>query len=364
MKKLLVLCPYPENKAPSQRLKFEQYYPCFRTNGYVITVRPFMSEGFWNIAYKPGRMAAKAIFILQSYWRRFCALFTIRRYDIVYIHLWVTPFGPPLFEWLVCKLARKVIFDIDDLVYMKNKKADKWYTHLLKGRGKPVYLIKKADHVITCTPYLDEFARKFNPHTTDISSTINTKTYLPVNVYSNEKEVTLGWSGSHSTIRYLKLLHPVLKELSREVKFKLLVMGDAGFAMEGVNVESHPWTEEKEIPVLQQIDIGLYPLPLDEEWVFGKSGLKALQYMALGIPTVATAIGANFRVIENGINGFLVLTPEDWLDKLRLLINDPVLRKNMGIKAREHVEKNYSVKANEPVYLDILNKVLTLQAVV
>ncbi|MEI9806555.1 MAG: glycosyltransferase [Bacteroidota bacterium] len=91
-----------------------------------------------------------------------------------------------------------------------------------------------------------------------------------------------------------------LKELKKEFEFKLLVMGDAGFSLEGINVEAHAWTEAKEIETLQRMDIGLYPLPLDEEWVYGKSGLKALQYMALGLPVIATAIGANFRVIKEG----------------------------------------------------------------
>lgn len=357
-KKILVICPHPVGYAPGQRLKYEQYFDHWRDNGFDITVSPFMSERMQKIVYKKGHFLEKIGWTAWGYVRRFFDLFRIRRYDLVYSFLWVTPFGPPVFEWMVAGLARKMVFDIDDLVYMKNERADKWYTRLFKGREKPIYLMKKADHVITCTPYLDEFVRKFNSNTTDISSTINTVTYVPVNTYQNNGVITLGWSGSHSTIRYLSLLHPILKELGREVDFKLLVMGDAGFALEGVNVEAHAWTEEKEIATLQRMDVGLYPLPLDEEWVYGKSGLKALQYMALGLPVIATAIGANFRVVAEGESGFLVTTPEQWLEKLRILINDPEMRRRFGIKARERVEQNYSIKANAPVYLDILNKVI------
>jgi glycosyltransferase involved in cell wall biosynthesis len=252
-----------------------------------------------------------------------------------------------------------LIFDIDDLVYMKNEN-EKWYSRLFKGRNKPIYLMKKADHIITCTPYLTEFAQKFNVNTTDISSTINTSTYQPVNKYANDKKLTLGWSGSHSTVRYLRLLHPVLKELRKEVDFKLMVMGDSSFTLEGIDVEAYPWSEENEIPVLQKMDIGLYPLPLDEEWVYGKSGLKALQYMAMGLPVIATAIGANFRVIDDGATGFLVTTPEEWLSKLKMLINNAELRRDFGTKGREKVDEKYSVRANEPVYLGILNKVFQL----
>jgi glycosyltransferase involved in cell wall biosynthesis len=357
-KKILVLCPNPVGYAPGQRLKYEQYFAHWEKNGFKITVSSFMSEPMQKIVYKKGHLFEKIFWTFYGYIKRFADLFRIRRHDLVYSFLWITPFGPPIFEWAVSKLARKMIFDIDDLVYMKHIKADKWYSRLFKGRRKPIYLIKKANHVITCTPYLDQFVRQFNQNTTDISSTINTDTYIHVNKYENISSLVLGWSGSHSTMRYLSLLHPVLKRLREEFDFKLLVMGEAGYYLEGINVESCDWSAEKEIPVLQQIDIGLYPLPLDEEWVYGKSGLKALQYMALGLPVIATAIGANFRIIENGESGFLVTTEDEWLEKLKALIKNPALRKNIGIKARERVEKYYSVKANEPVYLDILNKVL------
>jgi glycosyltransferase involved in cell wall biosynthesis len=194
--------------------------------------------------------------------------------------------------------------------------------------------------------------RKYNQSTTDISSTIATDRYLPVNRYSNEGVLTIGWSGSHSTSVYLKLLGDVLRKLKQRQHFRLLVIGDAKFQLEGIEVEALPWTESSEVRDLQRIDIGLYPLP-NEEWVYGKSGLKALQYMALGIPTIATAIGANFRVIEDGKSGFLVKSEEEWLERLEQLMKDANLRRAIGAKARERVESLYSVKANEPVYLKI-----------
>jgi glycosyltransferase involved in cell wall biosynthesis len=359
-KKILVLCPHPVGYAPGQRLKYEQYFDHWKKNGYEITVSSFMTIRMQKIVYRKGYFFEKVFWTFLGYVRRFFDLFRIRRYDIVYTFLWVTPFGPPFFESLVNGLSRKLIFDIDDLVYMKNEKADKWYSRLFKGRNKPIYLMKKADHIITCTPYLDEFARKFNANTTDISSTINTKSYQPINKYTNDKKITLGWSGSHSTVRYLRILHSILKELRKEVDFKLIVMGDASFTLEGIDVEAYPWSEENEIPVLQKMDIGLYPLPLDEEWVYGKSGLKALQYMAMGLPVIATGIGANFRVIDDGKTGFLVTTPEEWLARLKILINDANLRREFGVNGRMKVENKYSIIANEQVYLGILNKVIQL----
>ena len=357
-KKLLVLCPHPVGYAPGQRLKYEQYFSDWEQNGFLVDVQPFMTEAFQQVLYKKGNFIKKAIGIVSGYFRRTKNLFIISKYDLVYIFLWVTPLGPPVFEWLAVKLARKIIYDIDDLVFLKNQRAEPWYALLLKGRQKPSFLMKRADHVITCTPFLDSYARQFNANTTDISSTVNTETYQPVNAYSNDTTITLGWSGSHSTIRMLKTILPVFTELKKLVNFKLLIMGSKDFQLEGIPVETVEWSEEKEIITLQRMDIGLYPLPMDEEWVKGKSGLKAIQYMAMGIPTIASNTGCNDRVIEKGISGFLVNTQEEWIEKLLLLIPNPPLRKQIGLAGRERVEKMFSITVNAPVYLSILNEVI------
>mgnify|MGYP003948814119 CR=1 FL=1 len=358
MKRILIVCPHPLNVAPGQRLKYEQYIKSWEENGYQVDISSFMSLRFWNVVYKPGRLVEKIMWTKIGYFRRFLLLFRLRKYDLVYTFLWGTPFGPPIYEWALCKISKKVIYDIDDLVYSKDHKSKaNSFIATLKGREKPVYLMKKANHVITCTPHLDNFVRQYTNKTTDISSTINTETYKPINAYSNDKTLTLGWSGSHSTSKYVYLLQDVLLELSKKHKFKLLVIGDASFNIPGLDVEAIGWEEATEVKNLQRIDIGLYPLP-DEPWVLGKSGLKALQYMALGIPTIATAIGANYRVIEDGVSGTLVKTNEDWMSALENYINNAELRKAHGKAAQIRVEEKYSIRANTPVYLDIINTVV------
>jgi glycosyltransferase involved in cell wall biosynthesis len=356
-KRILVLCPCPEGFAPGQRLKYEQYFEHFRQAGYQIVVSSFMTARFYRIAYKPGNLLPKVFWTLVGYARRIYDLFRLPFYDGAYIFLWVTPLGPPFFETLTCMLQRNIIFDIDDLVFLGHtSEANRWI-RWLKGKQKPIYLIKRAKHCITCTPFLDNFVRQYNTHTTDISSTVDTqRRYLPVNTYEAKAETIVGWSGSLTTVKYLYLLTNVLQTVARQRNIKLLVMGSADFYIEGVPVEALGWREEIEIPTLQRFDIGLYPLP-DEEWVYGKSGLKAIQYMALGIPTVATAIGTNFRVIESGVDGFLVSTEAQWIETLLLLIDNPELRKQIGTRARKTVESRFSVHANAPHYLAAFEKV-------
>jgi glycosyltransferase involved in cell wall biosynthesis len=357
-KSILVVCPHPENVSPGQRLKYEQYFGHWRANGYTVTVKPFMTRRMWDVVYKKGRFAEKIFWTLYGYLQRVLLAFSVPQYDVVYVFLWVTPFGPPLFERLYRALARKIVYDIDDLVFLPNASRSNRFLSFLKGYRKPFYLMKAAQHVVTCTPFLDKTVRQFNQHTTDISSTINTDTYQPVNTYSNDGMLTLGWSGSHSTVKYVRLLHGALRRVYAQKPFKLLVIGDANFTLSDLPIEARNWVEAVEVQQLQRIDIGLYPLPLDDQWVMGKSGLKALQYMALGIPTVATAIGANFRVMEDGVSGFLVKTEDEWVARILQLMDDPALRRAIGTQARQRVEAYYSIHANAPVYLNILNTVV------
>jgi glycosyltransferase involved in cell wall biosynthesis len=355
-RRMLVICPHPENRVPGQRLKYEQYFNYFRENGIEVTVKPFMTNRFQDIVYKKGHFLQKIGWTLYGYWSRLILLFSIRKYDLSYVFLWVTPFGPPVFEWLVTKLSKRMVYDIDDLVYLAESKsnANKLIAGL-KGKNKPIFLMKKADHVITCTPYLDEFVRKYNAHTTDISSTIDTERYHPKKDYAiGNRQVVLGWSGSYSTSRYLYLLEPVFRRLTEEgISFKLLVMGDPAFKIEGIETEALPWKESYETEVIGRFDIGLYPLP-NEKWVYGKSGLKALQYMAMGVPTIATAIGTNFRVMENDVSGFLAADQEEWLVYLRKLIADEQLRQRIGTAGCAVVRDKFSLLANRNTYLSIL----------
>lgn len=355
-KKILLFCPYPMNVAPGQRLKYEQYLNFLRDEGFDVAVSPFLDEATWKILYRPGKFSQKIWGVLRGYGRRLFDLARLPLFDGAYVFLQVTPLGGSLFERGCRLLARKLVYDIDDLVFLGRSSPQNRWVGWLRGPAKYRYLMRSADHVITCTPYLDEYVRQLNSQTTDISSTIRTDSYLPVSSYRNDRPLVIGWSGSHSTVPYLRMLEPVLKELRKKHNFTLRVIGTSSFPVAGVEVEALPWQEASEVKDLQAIDIGLYPLP-DEEWVLGKSGLKALQYMALGIPTVATAIGANFRVIEDGVSGFLVKSEAEWLAALEKLLVDAELRRRMGAAARERVVKNYSVKANQPTYLKIFSEV-------
>lgn len=354
-KKILVICPHPVDTAPGQRLKYEQYFDSWEKEGYELTISPFMTNTFWNVVYKKGHFLQKALWTIWGHVLRIRDLFRLPFYDGVYIFLWVTPFGFPIFEWLVSKLNKNFIYDIDDMVFLGHVSDANQFILKLKGRSKMIYLMKNAKHVITCTPKLDEFVKKYNTETTDISSTINTDTYYQRSDYSIQKELVLGWSGSHSTSKYLHLLDGVIQKINEKKELKLKVIGTDDFQLKGVNTVALKWNKEDEVKELSEFTIGLYPLP-DEPWVYGKSGLKALQYMAMGIPTIAANIGANKRIIKHGENGFLVNSEEEWEECLLRLIESKELREKIGRNGRKTVEDYFSIKANVPTYLNILKR--------
>lgn len=358
-RKILVLSPAPVNVCPSQRLKYEQYFDYLNKNGYKFTVSPFYTPRAWNIIHRRGYLIEKALWVVYGYLKRSFDLLRMPFYGGLYIHLWVTPLGFPIFEFLTNVLNRKSIYDIDDMIFLKEENKFNRIWSVFKGRSKPFALMKGVRHVIVCTPKLEEIAYRHNNRVTDISSTINMQAYRPAKEHKKNETTILGWTGSFSGLEYLHTLDNALKKVAKQREIKLTVIFnimDRKFGLRGIDVENIPWRQETEVEDLRKIEIGLYPL-VKGEWGLGKSGLKALQYMALGIPVVATAFGANLRVIENGVSGILVDSEQEWVDMIIKLIDNPDLRSRIGSAARARVEKYFSLEANRDKYLNIFREV-------
>jgi glycosyltransferase involved in cell wall biosynthesis len=357
-KRMLVICPFPEGVAAGQRLKYEQYLDDWRAAGFDIDVSPYMDMAMWKIVYTKGHYPAKALGVLRGQLRRMRDLFRIRRYDLLYVHMPVTPLGTAFFERMTRKLAKRLVFDVEDNVILDTsgeQASVNPIARFLKSRNKALHLIRTADHVVTSSPFLNESCLAINRRRacTYISSSVDTDRFLPAGRYSNDGRVTIGWTGTFSSRPYLDLLRPVFQRLAKEVPFRLRVIGNFDYALPGVDLEVVQWTREREVEDLQAFDIGVYPLPIDD-WVLGKSGLKAIQYMAFGLPTVATEVGTTPMLIRDGENGLLVKSEDEWVDALKRLVLDPELRRRLGEAAREDAVAKYSVKAIAADYRRVL----------
>jgi glycosyltransferase involved in cell wall biosynthesis len=181
--------------------------------------------------------------------------------------------------------------------------------------------------------------------------------------------VWVGWIGSPSTLKYLRGLIPVLERLREEVAFGLLVVnGEKGLGNreeglgkrekeKGLEVKHIVWTEEGEVEAIRKMDIGIMPLP-DDPWEKGKCAYKLIQYMACGLPVVASPVGMNTEVVTHGENGFLATTEEEWIHGLKTLIQDASLRKRMGEKGLELVRERFTVERNFEVMKEEVERLL------
>ena len=359
-KKILILCPSPKGTAATQRLKYEQYLELLEQAGYQFTISSFQTQRFWQIIYKPGRIIEKIWWTGIGYLKRMYDLLRAPFYDGVFVNLWVTPIGFPIFEYLLFIFNSNVIYDIDDMIFItKHDHVKTGNFQKLKGKRKPVVLMSHSKYVIVCTPKLEEIAMEMNKYKNviDISSTFDTTRFVPVKQYMQHEPIIIGWTGTHSTIPFLETLKPVLAEVARQRKIKLLVIANKEYAMKDVDTIYIPWNEKTEVEDLHRIDIGLYPIPANK-WSLGKSSLKALTYMSIAIPFVATAYGTNYRIMQDGVQGFMAKDEKEWIEKLIRLIDDAELRKRMGLAGRKQVEELFSVKANYPKYLQAFKTVV------
>jgi glycosyltransferase involved in cell wall biosynthesis len=359
VKRILIICPFPQGVAAGQRLKYEQYFEHWQEHEYIVDVSPFMDLKMWKVLYIRGNYFSKICGTIKGTFRRIINIFQLKKYDIVYVFMWVTPLGSTLFERIFRKLSKRLIFDIEDNIIYKKRSVINPIINLLKGSEKTIFLITEADHVITSSPYLNDCCLQFNKKKSCsyISSSVDVEKFVPINKYNNHKKITIGWTGTFSSKIYLDSLKNVFYRLNEKYKFKLRVIGNFEYNLANIDIEVIQWTEETEVSDLQEIDIGIYPL-IPSDWVLGKSGLKAIQYMAFGLPTVATSFGTTQKIIKHMENGCLVSSEDDWIIALENLINNPELRRKLGTAARITVVNNYSTEIIKNDYLKILNKLM------
>ena len=363
--RMLVICLFPYGVAAGQRLKYEQYFEDWRTIGYEIELSNYMDMAMWRCAYVHGHYLQKVLGVMRGHIRRIRDLFRVSRYDAIYIFMWVTPFGTSFMERLVRKLAKRLIYDIEDNVLSEQMVLPRGYSPnalvtWLKGPGKFKFLIRTADHVITSSPFLNNLCLKSNENhaCTYISSSVDTERFLPVIKLRNTNQpIIIGWTGTFSSKIYLDMLRDVFLALAKRIKFKLKIISNFDYFLPGIELEVVRWTKENEVEDLQTFDIGVYPLPMDD-WVLGKSGLKAIQYMAVGLPIVATNIGTTPLLITNEVNGLLVKSNDEWVNALERLVRDAELRHRLGGSARMDAVKKYSTKATANSYRKVLNHVI------
>lgn len=354
--KVLFLTPHPEEGA-STRYRVKQFFPYLNSHGVECIFRPFLSSDCFNILYKEGGTLQKGLNLLKGIFQRTLNFINSGNIDIVFIHLEASPMGLPIFEKLFAYSNKPIIYDLDDALYIKKVSPANRWAYFLKSSSKIPAIIRISKHVITCNEYLERYVKRFNEQVTVIPTSVDTGKFTLKDYNITKKEVVIGWIGSHTTSVFLSDLSGAFSKLAKRYKFVLKIIGSQRRDyFPDIDTVYSDWSLAREAFDFQDLDIGVYPLP-DNEWVKGKTGFKTVQYMSVGVPCVVSKVGRNIDIVEDGVNGFLASSEDEWVDRLSLLIENPQLRQRIGFAGRKTVEEKFSLKANAPKILEIIQKV-------
>lgn len=272
-----------------------------------------------------------------------------KSFDLLWIEKEVFPFLPPWAElWLVNRGIPYVV-DYDDAAFHRYDRHSNARVRQYLGEKIDV-VMRNASLVIAANDYLAERARDAGASRVEILPTAVELDRYPMSGLWGNGSFTVGWVGTPITQVYLDQMAPVL---SRIDDLRFVALGAKDFEIPGVNVQVEPWIEATEAHEINKFDVGVMPLP-DDDWARGKSGYKLIQYMACGRPVVASPVGANCDIVENGENGFLATSDDDWIDALEELKKSTDLRKEMGAKGRERVEARYCTAVTAPRLAELL----------
>ncbi len=319
---------------PSSRQRILQYIPYLKKEGFSV-----------------------ALFTIPSgFIERYRFFKTLEGFDLVFLHRKL--FSLP--DWKVLrKTARKVVFDFDDAVMLKDPSAggNPESRRRLKRFERTV---READSVICGNSYLKGWAERYRKGVEVIPTPVDTKRYTPKTSYQKAEHITIGWIGSASTLVYMENMLSIWDEIgSRFPGIRLKIVADRFFDCNRIVVVKKHWTYREEIDDLHSFDIGVMPLT-DDPWSKGKCAFKLIQYMAVGLPAVASPVGMNREVIKDGFNGLLATTPAEWVEKLTMLIENRKMRETLGRRARETVMERYSLEVNAPRLAELLKKTIRM----
>ncbi len=359
MPRVLFLTIHRPQRSPSQRFRFEQYLTFLKKNGFEYDWSFILDEEDDKVFYQRGNYNGKFKIFLKSTLKRIIETIQTQNYDIVFIQRECYMLGTSFFERMFSKKA-KVIFDFDDAIWLPNVSSENQKLAFLKNPKKTSSIIKAANLVLAGNDFLASFASKFNGNVSVFPTTIDTENlHNQQKVHQQKEEITIGWTGSFTTLKYLKIIEPMIKDLTQKFNLRFMVICNgypSDLDLDGVHYV--PWSLKTEISSLLEFDIGIMPLS-NSIWAEGKCGFKILQYMGLGIPCVASPVGVNKAIITHSVNGFLADSEEEWIDLLSALITSVKLRKQIGKAGRETVERKYSVKANKENYLQLFRNLVT-----
>lgn len=334
----------------SSRMRLLQYLPWCESKAIECVVAPLFDDAMLLRKYQYGGYSL--LELLAAYWRRVRALMGRHQFDLVWIEKEALPWFPAWFErWLLRRVP--YVLDFDDAIFHNYDLHRSAWVRRFYGR-RIDRLMKDARLVIAGNRYLANRAVAAGARWIEVIHTVvDLARYPAKQTYSDATKPRIVWIGSPSTVQYLLELAEPLGVLAKRQPFTLRVIGGGAITMPGVDVESLPWSADTEAAVIAECDVGIMPLR-DTPWEQGKCAYKLIQYMACGLPTVASPIGANRDVVIEGETGFFADTTYAWVEKMELLLGDAALRQRLGQAGRARVEGEYCLQQTAPRLVRLL----------
>lgn len=354
-KSVLFLGQLPEGISPSQRFRIELYKELMKENEIEYWFQPFISHKYVPYLYRQGHLAKKIIGVITGFLNRFVGLFRYSNADYVFVQREASPVGPPIFEWCYAKLLRKkIIYDFDDAIWLPNVTESNKLAGYLKCYWKVKHICRWSHKVSAGNEFLGKYAKQFNDNVVYNPTCVDTENRYNKIACQQTKMVTIGWTGSHSTLQFLAEAVPALQRLERMHSFRFLVICNQKPDFNLRSLQFIPWNKDTEIDDLLQINIGIMPSKNDA-WNEGKCGFKIIQYLSLGIPAVASLVGVNKKIIDHGVNGFLCSTEEEWVQAFSRLLEDENKRIAFGEAGKRKIKEQYDVSSNATNFLSLFS---------
>lgn len=356
---VLALIPNQYGHAPGQRSSIELWETVLAPVGINIHYAPFETARLHEVLYHPGHYATKIREMLRAYVDRLKLLGDLKRFDAVFVYREAALLGPAFLEKMVARRGVPIIYQLDDPLFVPYTSPSNGYLSYLKFFGKIAEICRLAKVVMVNSTQIREYVSQYNQNIWQVPSVVDTSQYVyrPDLLEKRTDEVCIGWSGSPTTIGNIRVIAGALRKLAGEVNHRVHLIGGTEFDLPGVNYTAQKWSAATEVDDLRKMQVGMVPLPVNE-WNKRKFYMKTAQYMALGIPAVATPLGSNPEVVQHGTTGFLADSDAEWVEYLALLIKDHDLRLRMSQAAAQQAKEKYSLVGNTPKIIEAFQAAL------
>jgi glycosyltransferase involved in cell wall biosynthesis len=344
--------PRYNSLGPSSRIRFFQYQSALASLGVELQFSYLLDDDYVRRLYN-GR-SQSVISMVKAYINRIACVVNSRHFDLLWIEKELLPWLPACLDRLFTTRRVPFVVDYDDAIYHRYDMHSNPLIRVLLGK-KVDAVMHQAATVVVGNDYLAERARRAGAGKVEyLPSVVDTDRYTMMEKRGGQ--LRIGWIGSPITAPYLELIKDPLGEALQQFDARLVLVG-AGEKdlLPGLDKEILPWSITTEVAHIQSCDLGIMPIP-DGPFERGKCGYKLIQYMACGLPVVASPVGVNSQIVEQGKTGFLASSGTEWLEALVTLARDAHLRSNFGEAGRKKVEQGYTLQLTAPRLAEILKE--------